>query len=275
MSTTETRQFHNKIMLGITLVSVIALLFIPPIVQPPEYHHFADNRTIIGIPNFMDVVSNILFLAASVYGLKLLFDPRAGSERARFEFKNEMISYLVFFAAAGLICFGSIWYHLDPNNFTLVWDRVPMTLMFASFLAIVISERSSRNAGLMLLPLFIAIGILSVWYWYQGEVNGSGDLRLYVAAQFLPFVLVLYMLFFLPSRYSRSSRFAWILLLYALAKMAELFDKDIYEMLQHSISGHTLKHILSAMAVFALAEMLRCRIPINRLKITKSDLDNF
>jgi len=262
-------------MLGITLVSAIALLFIPPIAQPSEYHQFADNRTIIGIPNFLNVISNIFFLAACAYGLKLLFDPRAGRERARFEFNNEMIAYAVFFGASGLTFIGSSWYHLSPDNFTLIWDRLPMTLMFGSFLAIIISERANRKAALVLLPLFILIGIFSIWHWYQSETAGSGDLRLYVAVQFLPFVLALYMLFFLPSRYSRSSRFGWILLLYALAKVAEFFDKDIYDLLQHSISGHTLKHILAAMAVFALAEMLRCRIPINRLKITKSDLDDF
>lgn len=262
-------------MLGITLVCAIALIFVPAIAQPPEFHLFADTRKIIGIPNFLDVVSNILFLAACAYGMKLLFDPRGGRERARFEFGNEVIAYTVFFAAAGLTCFGSIWYHLNPGNFTLVWDRLPMALMFASFLTIVISERANRKAALVLLPVFAAIGIYSVWHWYQSELAGAGDLRLYLMVQFLPFLLVLYMLFFLPSRYSRSNRFAWILLLYAVAKVAEFFDHEIFDLLQGWLSGHTIKHILAAMAVFAMAEMLRCRIPISRLHITKNDLDNF
>jgi len=275
MSSRENRQFHIRIMLGIALACAIVLIFLPAIPQPPEFHKFADMRKFLGIPNFFDVISNILFMAACLYGLKLLFDPRDGVERAKFEFGSEVIAYAVFFIAAGLTCVGSIWYHLWPSNFTLVWDRLPMTLLFSSFLVIVISERLHRKGGLILLAPLIAIGIFSIWQWYQSELAGHGDLRLYLAVQFMPFLLVLYMLFFLPSRYSRSSRFGWILLIYALAKAAELFDHQVFDLTQQWVSGHTIKHILAALAVFALAEMLRCRIPINRLNITKRDLDDF
>jgi len=275
MSTQENRNFHARILLGITLVAAIAMLFVPAIAQPPEMHQFADNRKILGIPNFLDVISNILFLAASAYGLKLLFDPRDGMERANFEFKSEVIAYATFFAAAGVACFGSIWYHLSPDNFSLAMDRLPMTVLFGSFLSIVIAERLHQKAALILLPALIVIGIFSIWQWYQSELDGAGDLRLYLAVQFLPFVLVLYMLFFLPSRYSRSSRFGWILLIYTLAKIVEWFDKEFFDLMQQWVSGHTIKHILAAMAVFALAEMLRCRIPIKRLRITQRDLDDF
>lgn len=275
MTTQETRLFHAKILAGIAFVASVAFLFVPAIIQSPEYHQFADARKILGIPNFLNVISNVLFLAGGFYGLKLLFDPRNGMERANFEFRSERIAYAVFFAGAILTCFGSIWYHLSPDNLTLAVDRLPMTLLFTSFLSIVIAERVHQKIALILLPILVAIGILSVWLWYQGELAGAGDLRLYVAVQFLPLPLVLYMLFFLPSRYSRSSRFGWILLIYVLAKAAEFFDHEVFESLQQWVSGHTIKHVLAAMAVFALAEMLRCRIPINRLKITKRDLDDF
>jgi hypothetical protein len=67
MNTAETRTLHIRIMLGLTLLCSVALFFAPPIAQPPEYHQFADSRTFLGIPNFLDVASNLLFLAASAY----------------------------------------------------------------------------------------------------------------------------------------------------------------------------------------------------------------
>ena len=274
MSLQERNQLHIRVMLGFILLATTILFFVPPIAQPLEFHQFSDNRIFIGIPNFFDVVSNLLFLGAAIYGLKLLFDPREASERAHFDANSEAIPYATFFVASGLTCFGSIYYHLAPENFTLVWDRLPMTMMFGSILAIVISERINRKAGLFLLPLFVLLGFFSIWHWYQSELAGAGDLRIYLMVQFTPIILILYMLFFMPSRYSRGSRFGWIVLLYALAKAAELFDRQIFDM-QHWVSGHTIKHILAAMAVFALAEMLRCRIPLNRVQKAVSELDDY
>lgn len=274
MGTLENRTLHIRIMLGLTLLCSIVLFFLPPIPQPLEYHQFADSRLFLGIPNFLDVTSNLLFLAAAAYGLKLLFDPRHGMERANFESGSEVIPYTIFFAGSGLTCFGSIYYHISPDNFSLVWDRLPMTIMFGSFLAIVISERVSQRLGLMLLPVFILLGIFSIYHWHQTELIGAGDLRLYLMIQFLPAILILYMLFFLPSHYSRSGRIGWILALYVAAKVAEFLDREIFE-IQQWVSGHTIKHLLAALAVFALAEMLRCRISIDRSQNVKSELDEY
>jgi len=274
MKTLDNKTLHVRLMLGFTLFCSIVLLFVPAIPQPAEYHQFADTRTFLGVPNFMDVISNLLFLPASAYGLKLLFDSRNGHQRARFTYRSELIPYTVFFIAAVLTCFASIYYHLGPDNYSLAWDRLSMTIMFGSFLAVVISERVQQMAGIFLLPVLVLVGIFSVFLWYQTELLGAGDLRLYLMFQFLPGILIAYMLFFLPSRYSRSSRFGWILVIYALAKAAEWFDQDIFE-LQFFISGHTIKHVLSALAVFALAEMLRCRISINRDQRASSDLDEY
>ncbi|MDX8404411.1 MAG: hypothetical protein R8K54_08400 [Mariprofundaceae bacterium] len=274
MSTLGNKTLHIRIILGLTLLCSTVLFSLPPIPQPPEYHQFADSRLFLGMPNFLDVTSNLLFLAAAAYGLKLLFNSRHGMERVNFEFGSEIIPYTIFFAASGVTCFGSIYYHLSPDNFSLIWDRLPMTVMFGSFLTIVISERINQKAGLILLPILLLLGIFSIYHWYQTELINVGDLRLYLMIQFFPILLILYMLFFLPSRYSRSSRFGWILALYAVAKVAEMFDQEIFNM-QPWISGHTIKHILAALAVFALAEMLRRRVSINQIQHVKDNLDQY
>jgi len=274
MSNQERKQLHIRVLLGLTLAVSLALFFMPNIPQPKEYHQFSDARTFLYIPNFLDVISNLFLLAASIFGLKLLFDPREGGERARFENRSEEVPYVFFFVGAGLACFGSIYYHWSPNNFSLAWDRIPIAIMAVSFLTIVINERVSQKAGFFLLPVLLLLAIFSVSLWYLTELSGNGDLRLYLMVQFLPMILVLYMLFFMPSRYSRGNRFAWMLGIYALAKAAEMFDQEIFDALIW-VSGHTIKHILAALAIFALAEMLRCRIPVNRVQKAVSELDDY
>ena len=45
--------------LGLMAASLAALLLLPPITQDQSYHRFPDQRAIIGVPNFWDVVSNL------------------------------------------------------------------------------------------------------------------------------------------------------------------------------------------------------------------------
>lgn len=54
---------------GIAAVSLAALLLVPPIPQSQIYHGFADRQTLLGIPNFWNVVSNLPFLLVGALGL--------------------------------------------------------------------------------------------------------------------------------------------------------------------------------------------------------------
>src|SRR5207248_5373056 len=42
---------------GIAVLGII--LFLPPVRQDPSYHSFADQRQFWGIPNYLNVVSNL------------------------------------------------------------------------------------------------------------------------------------------------------------------------------------------------------------------------
>src|SRR5262245_199980 len=55
---------------GVMAVSLAGLLLLPPTPQDQKYHQFADQRTILGIPNFWNVVSNLPFLAVGAAGLR-------------------------------------------------------------------------------------------------------------------------------------------------------------------------------------------------------------
>ncbi len=158
--------------------------------------------------------------------------------------------YAVFFLGAVLTCFGSAYYHWAPNDATLVWDRMPMTLAFMSLLAATISERINVKAGQRLLwPLLLA-GAGSVAYW-----RWQGNLWPYAAAQYFSVLLVGLLVVLFPLRYSRSIDLLGVVGLYALAKIAEALDARIFAV-AHIISGYTLKHLIAAFAVYWLLRML-------------------
>ena len=158
---------------------------------------------------------------------------------------------------------GSSYYHLQPDNTSLVWDRLPMAIVFMSLLAAIAAERMSLRAGLWLMPLLLFVGVGSVWQWRVSELRGSGDLRFYAAVQ-LYSVLFLLIALLLPSRYTRGRDFAVVAGLYVLAKILEALDRPIFE-LGHIVSGHTLKHQAAAGAGYGILRMLRKRRPLNAI----------
>jgi hypothetical protein len=243
------------------MVVATVCVFLPRIPQPQSYHSFADQRSLLGIPNFGDVASNLPFAVIGLLGIVFLL--RSGSDAASGHFldSRERWPYLVAFVGLLLTAFGSSYYHLHPNNARLVWDRLPMTVVFMSMVAAVIAERVQLRAGLLLLPLFLIAGIASVLQWYASELHGLGDLRFYAAVQAYSALVLLIVLLF-PARYSRGSDLAIIVGFYALAKVLELLDKPIFFHTGHLVSGHTLKHLAAAAAGYWLLRMLQTRRPI-------------
>ena len=216
----------------------------------------------LGIPNFGDVASNLPFAVIGLVGIVFLL--RSGSDTASAHFldSRERWPYLVAFVGLLLTGFGSSYYHLDPNNARLVWDRLPMTVVFMSIVAAVIAERVQLKAGLLLLPLFLIAGIASVLQWYESELHGVGDLRFYAAVQAYSALVLLVVLLF-PARYNRGSDLAVIVGFYVLAKVLELLDKPIFFHTAHLVSGHTLKHLAAAAAGYWLLRMLQLRQPVS------------
>jgi hypothetical protein len=240
------------------MVVATVCVLLPRIPQPQSYHSFADQRGLLGIPNFGDVVSNLPFAVIGVLGIAFLL--RSGSDPASGYFldSRERWPYLVAFVGLLLTAFGSSCYHLDPNNARLVWDRLPMTVVFMSIVAAVIAERVQLRAGLLLLPLFLIAGMASVLQWYASELHGVGDLRFYAAVQAYSALVLLIVLLF-PARYTRGSDLAIIVGFYVLAKVLELLDKPIFSHTGHLVSGHTLKHLAAAAAGYWLLRTLQKR----------------
>ena len=249
------------VMAGITAIVALHACQLPRIPQPQTYQLFADQRGFLGIPNFGDVVSNVPFAIVGVWGLVFLLRLRPEGTSQRFIDTRERWFYLIIFFGMLLTAFGSSYYHLHPDNARLVWDRLPMTIVFMSFVAALIAERISLRAGLWVLPILLLAGVGSVAQWYASELHGVGDLRFYGTVQAYS-VMFLLLALLLPPRYTFGWCLAVVAGFYALAKILETFDQPIFGLLGHVVSGHTLKHLAAAYAGYWILVMLQRRRPI-------------
>jgi hypothetical protein len=248
--------------LGLGIVALASIFCLPPIPQDPGYHIFADDRTMLGVPNLLNVASNLPFLVVGVLGLRLL---RPGIVRPDGPVQEpaEVWPLVVLFTGILLTAFGSSYYHLAPDSDRLVWDRLPMTVAFMGFFASMIGERIGVRAGAWLLGPLVWLGFVSVVSWHWGEQRHAGDLRLYAFVQFYPLLAIPLMMYLFPARYTRAKDVFVALAWYLLAKMLETgpVDAGIYRA-GHLVSGHTLKHLAAAMGAYWLYHMIKQRRPV-------------
>lgn len=230
----------------VTMASVVVFFFSRPVmIQDQSYHQFADNRSFFGIPNTLDVLSNIFFALVGVLGIQevVVRQPALVTKK----------SWFWFFLSVLLVAPGSAYYHLSPADATLVWDRLPMSGAFMALYVVLLSEHLTLRSENYLFPALI-LGVLSVVTWVI-----TTDLRFYSSVQYGSFVTVPLILALFPSRFSLKIYYFVALVLYGIAKWAEAGDKEIYEISSALISGHTLKHLLAALGLLGLWWMVRTR----------------
>lgn len=250
---------NRKLLLTSIIAILVATIILArgPIPQDPAYHAFADRRTLYGIPNFWNVISNIPILVCGLAGLALITAKKYSGGLPSLQWH-----YALFFAGAVLIGMGSSWYHLHPDNDTLVWDRLPMTLTFMSLFSAILGENISVRTGrISLWPLLFA-GLASVFYWHVTEQAGYGDLRFYAVIQFLPLMLIPVIMLLFKSPFTSNRMLLWMLVAYALAKVAEFYDSRIYQM-WNLTGGHALKHLFAALGIYCYYLALKHRVFIS------------
>ena len=249
---------RHRTLLAVCLLALLAAALAPRIAQDPAYHRFADGASLLALPNGLNVLSNLLLLWAGIEGLYRLL--RQGSLRIVEEIR---LAYACFFAALVLIAAGSAWYHWSPDNLSLAFDRLPMTLAFMSFFTVLLGERVSLRLASALFPLLLLAGIASIGYWQYSEAAGRGDLRPYALVQYLPVLLMPLILLLYPARHSRPAALWWVLAWYLAAKLCEIFDHEIYRLLT-LVSGHSLKHVAAGIAALVFLRHLRLREAVDR-----------
>ncbi|HUG22132.1 ceramidase domain-containing protein [Piscinibacter sp.] len=235
-------------LLAVAVAAVAALWWQGPIAQWASYHAFADDRPWFGIPNAANVFSNLPFALIGGWGLcRLAKQAPTGPAHA---------AWCWFSAAVACTALGSALYHWEPTNGWLVLDRLPIAWACATLTCALMAERVDRRwASSWTLGVAVVAGTLSVLYWWMTEQRGQGDLRPYLAVQFLPMLLVpaALALRLVPTGERAVPAGAWwtVLVLYAVAKVMELGDHAVLEALGVT-SGHTLKHLLAAGAAWWL-----------------------
>lgn len=242
-------QWRHLVLLALVMGSLMLLLLQAPIKQDMAYHYFSDTRIFFGIPNFYNVVSNLPFFLVGILGVLFCTKQTQGDINP---------GWLCFFVGISLVSIGSAYYHCDPDNQTLVWDRLPMTTGFMGLFVALLGEFvDTKFAKYALLPM-ILIGLCSVlvWHWFD-------DLRLYVWVQFMPMLLIPVMLVLYRSRYTHSYLLIPVLVLYVLAKMLEAYDAQIFLLFHDEMSGHAIKHLFAALGSGMILWMLRVRKPIH------------
>lgn len=233
------------LLLLIVIGSLAIILSIPPLAQNPDYHDFGDRREFFGIPNFFDVLSNAPFLLVGIAGISFCSASRSA---------NCSAAWVTFFAGVAMVSVGSGYYHLNPTDETLVWDRLPMTIGFMGLFVALLAEYVNAGLGRFLLLPAITIGLSSVYYWHRFD-----DLRFYVWIQFMPLLTIPFLMMMFRPRYSHQ----WLLIVafacYMFAKLLETYDREVFIFTQGHLSGHSFKHLLASLGCLAVLVMLRKR----------------
>ena len=249
-STLWKHAFVFVLVLGALLLMVLQA----PIHQDLAYHQFADTRILLGVPNFHNVISNLPFVLVGLAGIGVCLRQKNDETK---------IAWLLFFTGIGFVGLGSIYYHLNPNSQTLLWDRLPMAMGFMALFAALLGELIAPKITRYLLLPMVVTGLASVmvWHWFD-------DLRFYVWVQFMPLLVIPVMLLLYPKRYSHTYLLVLALLIYVLAKVLEVFDMEIFLYLQSTIGGHAMKHGVAAAGSGVLLWMLWARKPLSNADST-------
>ena len=248
-------QFRIALLGVLVLAGLIWLAVTPPFGQDRTYHDFADQRPMLGIPHALNVVSNAPFVIFGLLGILFVVRPSNWNNPQVFAACWERWALLTLFVFVTLTGIGSSYYHAQPSNSTLFWDRLPLTVVFMTFFVLVFADRVSPRLGPWLWLPLVAMGIFGVAYWHWSESQGRGDIRFYGLVQFLPLLMLPVILLAFPARRFRTADLVAILAWYGLAKLLELLDGQVYSA-NGIVSGHTLKHLVAALGALWMLRVL-------------------
>jgi hypothetical protein len=230
------------------IILILLAIFLPSIEQNQNYHNFANQRVLFGVNNAFDTLSNLAFIIVGALGLVNFYN----NQYVKISNSFSVILNL-FFISIILIGLGSSFYHLSPNDFTLVFDRLAMSLVFASILAMLAYLKISPRFGLHTLAELLILAPLTVLIW-----KFNGNLTPYVVLQFGGIILVILTLLLTKTR-MQGPCFTSLIILYSAAKLVEFYDEKIFNLSQNLISGHTLKHLIAALAVIIFVSPLKVK----------------
>lgn len=227
------------LLLAFTALLGVAL-FAPAMAQSAHQHAFADTRTLGGVLYAMDVLSNLPFALMALAGFWLLWRLPARSVS-----NMQRAMALLFFGSLLLVAVGSGAYHLDPHDATLALDRYCMALAFAGLLGLATAGQVSERAGATLGLGLLALAPLAVYSW-----SITGNVMPWAVLQFGGMALLWWLAMLRRREGALRIDWALVLLAYGAAKLLEVNDHAIYHLSGEMISGHSLKHVVAALAAW-------------------------
>ncbi len=208
-------------------------------------HPFIDARTLWGIPNALDVLSNLAFVPMGVWGLWLLRSAADVQPASR-------LAGAVFFAGLVLTCFASSFYHWAPSALGLSLDRAGMAVAFAGVLGLAAAERVSLRSATWVWGSVLAAGMLAVVLNYT-----TGAIAPWAVVQFGGIAVVLWAAAQPALKTALGVRWGVLIAIYAVAKLLELGDEAVFHATGNMVSGHSLKHIAASLAALPVIAVLR------------------
>jgi hypothetical protein len=236
-------------LLAALVLAVLLACVGPHVAQYAHYHAFADQRTVAGLPFAMDVLSNLPFAVAGVWGLAAV--ARVHRLYAPCALDARWALAVLFFVGLLLTTVGSIYYHLQPGDLGLAWDRTGMVVAFAGLLGMAAADRVSPRAGVVVAVAVLLGGPMAVLVWLL-----SGNLLPWVVVQGGGMVLVVVLALRAPVVGAWRLPLAAVIAWYAVAKLLELGDHQVYAWTQGLVSGHTLKHVAAALAAWPVIRLM-------------------
>lgn len=210
-------------------------------------HAFIDARSFLGIPNGLDVISNIPFLFAGVWGLVVLGRRTVPNASERHIYRAAQI----FFIGLLLTCLGSSLFHWAPSDFGLMIDRLSMAVAFAGVISFAAGSRLGESAAGQATPLLLTLAPLAAVAAFSLH-----NVLPWAVVQFGGVALIVW-LATLPKRDGSALNLWALIAWYALAKLFEAQDSAVFELTQGIVSGHSLKHLAACMAAWPVITALK------------------
>jgi len=244
-------------LLAALALAVVLARFGPAVAQYADYHAFADQRSLWGMPYAMDVLSNAPFALLGAWGLLRLRSVHTPPAR-----RNGFVALVpcdaqrplaqLFFVGLLLTALCSSYYHLQPNDLGLTIDRTGMLAAFAGLMGLAAADRISARAGQWTAAAVLVLGPVTLVVWAM-----TGNLLPWSVLQGGGMLLVVSLTLRKPLIGAWGVPLLAVIAWYVLAKLLELGDHHVLALTNGLVSGHTLKHMAAAMAAWPVLTVVQ------------------
>jgi len=165
----------------------------------------------------------------------------------------------VLVAALILTAFGSAYYHWAPTNATLIWDRIPITMVLMPLLVLVMADRVHPLFARYALWSFTALEMASAVLWGVSEAMGLGEVRPYFIVRIGTAIAVAFLLILRQPRHTGTKWLVAALVSEIVMAIFERFDHEVFRLTGGLVSGHNAKRVMVGVALAFVFWWLRSR----------------